>query len=64
MSKRQVGLHIMDSDPYMEACIDDLIERLDEYLDYDPTPSEPGEPPMTMQEMHNAAWIEHRELHS
>jgi hypothetical protein len=46
-----------DSDVVQEA-----IGLLEEIIDYDPTPNEPGEPPMTMNEMHSAAWKEHQEM--
>jgi len=36
---------------------------LSDELDYDPTPNEPGEPPITLDEMHTAAWKEHQEMH-
>jgi len=36
---------------------------LEDEIDYDPTPSEPGEPPITFDEMHTAAWKEHQEMH-
>ena len=64
MIKRQGELHQMDSDIYLEECIADLVDRLDEYLDYDPTPDYSGEPPLTSAEMHSAAWEQHRAMHS
>lgn len=64
MIKRQGKLHQMDSDIYLEECITDLVDRLDEYLDYDPTPDYSGEPPLTSAEMHSAAWEQHRAMHS
>lgn len=59
--------HPMDQDltPSMRALLEDeIIPALENELDYDPTPNEPGEPPMTAAEMHHAAWVQHRELHS
>lgn len=59
--------HEMDQDltPSMRALLEDeIIPALENELDYDPTPNEPGEPPMTAAEMHHAAWVQHRELHS
>ena len=41
----------------------EVIGMLSDELDYDPTPSEPGEPPITFDEMHSAAWKEHQEMH-
>ena len=58
--------HPMDQDltPSMRALLEDeIIPALENELDYDPTPNEPGEPPMTAAEMHHAAWVQHRELH-
>jgi hypothetical protein len=44
--------------------INDFIAAIDADLNYDPTDDMGGEPPMTMQEMHSAAWKEHLEAHS
>jgi hypothetical protein len=44
--------------------IEEIILMLEEQLDYDPTPNEPGEPPITAGEMHTAAWKEHLAMHS
>ena len=58
--------HPMDQDltPSMFALLEDeIIPALENELDYDPTPNEPGEPPMTAAEMHHAAWVQHQELH-
>ena len=43
--------------------IDEVIGMLEDEIDYDPTPNEPGEPPITAAEMHAAAWKEHQEMH-
>lgn len=64
IAKHQSKLHEFDSDPYLLAAVEEAIECLNQYLDYDPTPNEPGEPPMTMAEMHAGAWKQHLELHS
>jgi hypothetical protein len=64
MDSRQGRLDIMDSCMHLEECITDLIDRLDEYLNYDPTPDYSGEPPLTSAEMHSAAWEQHRAMHS
>jgi hypothetical protein len=42
---------------------EDKRHMMDAHLDYDPTPNEPGEPPITAYEMHTAAWQEHQEMH-
>jgi len=62
---REDRRHQMDAhlDPRMADVLDEVIGMLSDELDYDPTPSEPGEPPMTMDEMHSAAWKEHQEMH-
>jgi len=65
--ERDAQRHPMDQDltPSMRALLEDeIIPALENELDYDPTPNEPGEPPMTAAEMHHAAWVQHRELHS
>lgn len=64
--------HPMDQDltPSMRALLEDeIIPALENELDYDPdyVPSYDmggGEPPITAAEMHHAAWVQHRELHS
>ena len=65
--ERDAKRHEMDQDltPSMRALLEDeIIPALENELDYDPTPNEPGEPPMTAAEMHHAAWVQHQELHS
>lgn len=69
MSKRQSRLHEMDSDCDLTDCINDLIDRIDEYQDYDPTPqylydNTGGEPAVSAEEIHSGAWKQHQELHS
>ncbi len=62
---REDRRHQMDEhlDPHTRDVLDEVIGMLSDELDYDPTPNEPGEPPMTMDEMHSAAWKEHQEMH-
>ena len=48
---------------------DELIPQLENELDFDPTPQylyddTGGEPPVTLDEMHTAAWKQHRAMHS
>jgi len=64
MLQREEKRHIMDSDPQFEQMLNEVIDLIDNYMDYDPTPNEPGEPSMTADEMHSAAWKQHQELHS
>jgi len=62
---REDRRHEMDQHltPETANVLDEVISMLSDELDYDPTPSEPGEPPMTASEMHDAAWREHLEAH-
>ena len=53
--------HLVPGD---EEAVEEAIALLEERIDYDPTPSEPGEPPITLDEMHTAAWKEHQAMHS
>ena len=62
---REDRRHQMDEhlDPHTRDVLDEVISMLSDELDYDPTPNEPGEPPITAAEMHAAAWKEHQEMH-
>jgi len=61
-SKRhQMDEHLVPGD---NDIVQEAIGLLEEIIDYDPTPNEQGEPPMTMDEMHTAAWKEHQAMHS
>lgn len=62
---REAKRHMMDQqlNPQTIDTIEEVITMLQEEVDYDPTPSECGEPPMTASEMHSAAWNEHQEAH-
>ena len=63
---REDKRHMMDEhlDPHMRNIIDEVIGMLEDEIDYDPTPNELGEPPITADEMHTAAWKEHLAMHS
>jgi len=54
--------------PSMRALLEEeIIPALENELNYEPTDEELGygsEPPLTMNEMHSAAWKEHQLLHS
>lgn len=64
MLDRELKRHMMDSDTYYQAAIENALDALDEYLEYEPgDDSFSGEPPMTASEMHSAAWKEHQEAH-
>lgn len=62
---RESKRHQMDEHlvPGTADVIEEIIAMLEEQLDYDPTPHELGEPPITMDEMHTAAWKEHQAMH-
>ena len=63
---RESKRHEMDQHlvPGTEDVLTEIIGMLEEQLDYDPTPNELGEPPITAAEMHAAAWKEHQAMHS
>ena len=63
---RESKRHEMDEHlvPGTADVIEEIITMLEEQLDYDPTPHELGEPPITAAEMHAAAWKEHQAMHS
>ena len=66
--------HMMDAEPgwSIEIIEEDILPALEKFLavwDDDPTPqylydNTGGEPPLTADEMHSAAWKQHQELHS
>jgi hypothetical protein len=66
--KRENKLHLMDMT--LNSCDVDTIEYevlplLESIIDYEPSDEEmSGEPPMSANEMHSAAWKQHQELHS
>ena len=63
---REDKRHMMDQQLSLHThnAIEEAIAILEGEVDYDPTPNEPGEPPMTADEMHTAAWNQHQELHN
>ena len=66
IQEREGRRHQMDEhlDPHTRDVIEEVIGMLEDEIDYDPTPNEPGEPPITAAEMHAAAWKEHQAMHS
>jgi hypothetical protein len=70
MSQRESKRHEMDQHltPYMLALLEDeIIPMLENELEWEPSDADlgyDGEPPMTADEMHTAAWRQHQELHS
>lgn len=52
-------------DVQLELLLDDVIDKINQYIDYEPSDEEMGgEPPMSASEIHSAAWKQHQELHS
>jgi hypothetical protein len=70
MSQRESKRHEMDQHltPSMLALLEDeIIPMLENELEWEPSEADlgyDGEPPMTADEMHTAAWRQHQELHS
>jgi len=52
--------HLVPGD---DSVVEEAIAMLEERIDYDPTPNEPEEHPITLDEMHTAAWKQHQEMH-
>ena len=64
MHKREVHRHLMDQSHGFEDLLCNLIDTIDEYLNYEPSDDEIcGEPPMSAAEIHHVAWVQHQELH-
>jgi len=67
ISEREAKRHEMDQHltPSMLALLEDeIIPMIENELDVDYAPDEVGEPPITLDEMHTAAWKEHQAMHS
>jgi hypothetical protein len=63
--EHQDSLDIMDTEIGLDSALYEVLEILDGYLDYEPSDNDLlGEPPMTADEMHTAAWAEHQLAHS
>jgi hypothetical protein len=63
--EHQDSLHIEDTELGLENVLYEVLEILDDYLDYEPSDDDMGgEPPMTMAEMHAGAWKQHVAMHS
>ena len=61
----QDSLDIIDTELGLDDAIYQVLEILDEYLDYEPSDDDMGgEPPITMTEMHAGAWKQHVAMHS
>ena len=53
------------ADPSLENMLEEVLDLMDGYLDWEPSDEDIlGEPPMTADEMHSAAWAEHQLAHS
>ncbi len=63
---RENKRHMMDQH-LTPSCLalleEEIIPLIENELDCDYEPDELGEPPLTMDEMHTAAWKEHQEMH-
>ena len=60
ISERNEKAHQYNHDHHLSHCLDQVLELLDEYIDYDPTPqflydNSGGEPPVTFEEMQENA---------
>ena len=65
--ERESKRHQMDEHltPHTADVLLEVIIMLDEEIDYDPSsPYVMDEPPITLDEMHTAAWKEHQAMHS
>ena len=64
IQERESKRHQMDEllTPHTADVVLEVIGMLEDEIDYDPTPNDPGEPPITLDEMHTAAWKEHQEM--
>ena len=69
---REDRRHMMDADLTISMKMlleDEIIPQLENELDFDPSPqylwdNTGGEPPVTLDEMHTAAFKQKREMHS
>jgi hypothetical protein len=64
---REAKRHEMDQHltPSMLGMLEDeIIPMIENELDVDYAPDEVGEPPLTLNEMHAAAWKEHQAMYS
>jgi hypothetical protein len=63
---RENKRHMMDQH-LTPSCLalleEEIIPLIENELDCDYEPDELGEPPLTMDQMHTAAWKEHQEMH-
>jgi len=64
MRDREDRRHLMDSTPRLDTCLDELIDCLTEYLDWEPSDEDIDPTPVTANEMNFAAWKEHQKAHS
>jgi len=52
-------------DPGLENMLEEVLGLMGDYLDWEPSDEDlTGEPPITMAEMHTAAWQEHLAAHA
>ena len=63
MLKRE-NKRMNSNDVDYESTLNDVIDRMDEYINYEPSDAElMGEPPISAAERHSVAWAEHLEAH-
>ena len=63
--EHQEKLDIVDTELGLDDALYQVLEILDEYLDWEPSDADlSGEPPMTLTEMHAGAWKQHVAMHS
>lgn len=63
MLKRE-NKRMNSNDVDYESTLNDVIDRMDEYINYEPSDAElMGEPPISAAERHSAAWAQHLEAH-
>ena len=61
---REEKRHMMDSTPGLTDMLDEVILRITEFIDWEPSDADlTGEPPLTAAEMLAASWKEHLEAH-
>ena len=64
ISLRESKRHLMDSTPGLTDMLDEVIDIMTNFLDWEPSDADlTGEPPITAAEMHSASWKQHQELH-
>lgn len=66
-SRHEMDAHIpMDVMNLLEDELQPILKEVIAAIEWEPSDEDlcPGEPPITMAEMHQAAWVEHVQMHS